>query len=204
MTCVVLSVIPIAGDHMKKLKIIAFSFLLLLPLALSPWATVSAHAQADPFFKGKTVRIVVGFTPGGFYDRWARLLGRYWGKYIPGHPDIIVQNMPGAGSAVTANYVFSVAKADGLTLGMAANTIYMDQLAGRKEVQFDVRKFNWIGTEDKRHMVLYMRADSPYQSIDDIIKAKEPPKCGSTGTVSSDYLLARILEVTMGAKINTV
>ena len=74
---------------------------------------------------------------------------------------MIVQNMPGAGSVVTANYVFSVAKADGLTLGMPANTIYMDQLAGRKEVQFDVRRFNWIGTQDKRHLVFYMRADSP-------------------------------------------
>ena len=188
----------------KRTTIMAMAFSLLVSLAWNLEFIPSLQAQTEPFYKGKTIRIVVGFTPGGFYDRWARLLARYYGKYIPGHPDIIVQNMPGAGSAVTANYVFSVAKADGLTLGMPANTIYMDQLAGRKEVQFDVRKFNWIGTEDKRHMVLYMRADSPYQSIDDIIKAKEPPKCGSTGTVSSDYLLARILEETMGAKINTV
>ena len=179
------------------MKRVVFAFLLFLT-----W-TSNLQAQ-ESFYQGKTVRIVVGFTPGGFYDRWARLLARYLGKYIPGTPDIIVQNMPGAGSVVATNYVFSVAKADGLTLGMPSNTIYMDQIAGRKEVQFDVRKFNWIGTQDKRHMVLYMRADSPYQSIDDIIKAKEPPKCGSTGTVSSDYLLARILEETMGAKINTV
>ena len=179
------------------MKRVVFAFLLFLT-----W-TSNLQAQ-ESFYQGKTVRIVVGFTPGGFYDRWARLLARYLGKYIPGTPDIIVQNMPGAGSVVATNYVFSVAKADGLTLGMPSNTIYMDQIAGRKEVQFDVRKFNWIGTQDKRHMVLYMRADSPYQSIDDIIKDKEPPKCGSTGTVSSDYLLARILEETMGAKINTV
>jgi tripartite-type tricarboxylate transporter receptor subunit TctC len=178
-----------------------FVFVILVSVILF-WSP-RVHSQAT-YYEGKAIRIVVGFTPGGFYDRWARLVARYLGKYIPGNPDIIVQNMPGAGSVVAANYVFSVAKADGLTLGMPSNTLYMDQLAGRKEVQFDVRKFNWIGTEDKRHMVLYIRADAPYQSIDDIINAKEPPKCGSTGTVSSDYLLARILEETMGAKINTV
>src|SRR3990167_4602336 len=135
------------------MKRVVFAFLLFLT-----W-TSNLQAQ-ESFYQGKTVRIVVGFTPGGFYDRWARLLARYLGKYIPGTPDIIVQNMPGAGSVVATNYVFSVAKADGLTLGMPSNTIYMDQIAGRKEVQFDVRKFNWIGTQDKRHMVLYMRADS--------------------------------------------
>jgi tripartite-type tricarboxylate transporter receptor subunit TctC len=179
---------------MKWIALVLFTLLVRSP---------ALHAQA-PSYEGKTIRIVVGFTPGGFYDRWARLLSRYWGKHIPGNPEIIVQNMPGAGSVVATNYVYSVAKPDGLTMGMPSNTIYMDQLVGRKEVQFDVRKLNWIGTQDKRHMVLYMRTDAPYQSLGDVIKAKEPPKCGSTGTVSSDYLLARILEETMGAKFNTV
>lgn len=180
------------------------AFLLSLLLAWSFSSAPALFAQADPFYKGKTVRIVVGFTPGGFYDRWARLVARYLGRHIPGNPEIIVQNMPGAGSAVAANYVYGVAKPDGLTLGMPSNTIYMDQLVGRKEVRFDVRKLNWIGTQDKRHMVLYMRADAPYRSIDDVIQAKEPPKCGSTGTVSTDYLLARILEDTIGAKFQSV
>ncbi|MEK6562109.1 MAG: hypothetical protein AABZ59_02915, partial [Candidatus Binatota bacterium] len=120
----------------KRTTITAMAFSLLVSLVLNLEFIPSLQAQTEPFYKGKTIRIVVGFTPGGFYDRWARLLARYYGKYIPGHPDIIVQNMPGAGSVVAANYVFSVAKADGLTLGMPANTIYMDQLAGRKEVQF--------------------------------------------------------------------
>ncbi len=172
---------------------------LLVVLLLSS----NLHAQA-PFYQGKTVRIVVGFTPGGFYDRWARLLARYMGKYIPGNPDIIVQNMPGAASVIAANHVHAVAKPDGLTTVMPNNNIYMDQLVGRKEVQFDVRKFNWIGTQEKSHMVLYMRADAPYKSVGDIIKAKEPPKCGSTGTAGADYLLAKILEETVGAKINSV
>jgi len=174
-------------------------FALLLVVLLN----ASLQAQ-DSFYQSKTVRIVVGFTPGGFYDRWARLLARHMGKHIPGNPEIIVQNMPGAGSVIAANYVYSVAKPDGLTLGMPSANIYMDQLVGRPEAQFDVRKFNWIGTQDKRHLVFYMRSDAPYKSIGDIIKAKEPPKCGETGTTSSGYLLLRILQEILGAKIHNV
>jgi tripartite-type tricarboxylate transporter receptor subunit TctC len=164
---------------------------------------LSAHAQA-PFFQGKTIRIVVGFTPGGFYDRWARLLARHMPKYIPGNPEIIVQNMPGASSLIAANHVYNVAKPDGLTVLMPSNNIYLDQLVGRGEVKFDVRKFSWIGTQEKNHIILYMRADAPYKSIGDVVKAKEPPKCGSTGTAGADYIVAKVLEETLGAKINTV
>ncbi|HEX2261754.1 MAG TPA: hypothetical protein VHJ56_08960, partial [Candidatus Binatia bacterium] len=76
-------------------------------------AVPAANAQGQPFYQGKTILIVVGFTPGGFYDRWARLLARYMPKYIPGNPEMIVQNMPGASSVIAANYVYNVAKGDG-------------------------------------------------------------------------------------------
>ena len=161
-------------------------------------------AQADPFYKGKTIRIYIGSTAGGFYDRWARLFARYMGKYIPGNPEIIAQNMPGAGSVIAANHVFNVGKPDGLSLVMPLNSVYVDQLAGRKEVQFDLRKFHWIGSPAVESVILYMRADTPYKSIADIIKAKEPPKCGGTGTASSDYILSKILEEMVGAKFNSV
>ena len=161
-------------------------------------------AQADSFYKGKTIRIYIGSTAGGFYDRWARLFARYMGKYIPGNPEIIAQNMPGAGSVIAANHVFNVGKPDGLSLVMPLNSVYVDQLAGRKEVQFDLRKFHWIGSPAVESVILYMRADTPYKSIADIIKAKEPPKCGGTGTASSDYILSKILEEMVGAKFNSV
>jgi len=163
-----------------------------------------ARAQAEPFYKGKTIRIMVGSTPGGFYDRWARLFARYMGKYIPGQPEIIAQNMPGAGSVIATNHVFSVAKPDGLTVVMPLNSVYVDQLVGRQEVQFDLRKFQWIGSPAVESVIMYMRTDTPYKSIAEIIKAKEPPKCGSTGTASSDYILSKVLEETVGAKFNTV
>jgi tripartite-type tricarboxylate transporter receptor subunit TctC len=167
-------------------------------------AVPTANAQAQPFYQGKTIRIVVGFTPGGFYDRWARLLARYMPKYIPGNPEMIVQNMPGASSVIAANYVYNVAKGDGLTLLVPINSLYLDQLVERKEVQFDVRKFEWIGTQEKAPVMLYFRADSPYKTIADIIKASEPPKCGATGTASTGYLLAKLLEENLKAKLNTV
>jgi tripartite-type tricarboxylate transporter receptor subunit TctC len=130
-----------------------FSFLiatLVFSIASAAFHAVpAANAQAQPFYQGKTIRIVVGFTPGGFYDRWARLLARYMPKYIPGNPEMIVQNMPGASSVIAANYVYNVAKGDGLTLLVPINSLYLDQLVERKEVQFDVRKFEWIGTQER-------------------------------------------------------
>lgn len=188
----------------NHLAIIAQVFTLFCLLVLVLGLPAALQAQGEPFYKGKTLRIVVGFTPGGFYDRWARLVARYLGKYIPGNPEIIVQNMAGAGSVVATNYVYGVAKPDGLTLGMPVANIYMDQIIGREEVKFDVQKFLWIGTQDKRHLVFYVRSDTPYKSLEDIIKAKEPPKCGETGTSGSGYLLFKILDEVLGAKINPV
>jgi tripartite-type tricarboxylate transporter receptor subunit TctC len=174
----------------------------VLALGLVLGSAATLFAQNEPFFKGKTIRIVGG--SGGFYESWARLLARYMGKHIPGNPNIIVQNMLGAGSLIAANYVYNVAKPDGLTLGMFLNTIYLDQLVGRKEVQFAIEKFGWIGSPVGEAMMLYIRADTPYKNIADVIKAKEPPKCGATGTASSSYILTMLLEETVGAKFTSV
>jgi tripartite-type tricarboxylate transporter receptor subunit TctC len=82
--------------------------------------------------------------------------------------------------------------------------MYLDQMVGRNEVQYDVRKFQWIGSPEKSEVLLYMRSDAPYKSIEDIRTAKTPPKCGSTGTAGTDYILARLLEETLDAKIESV
>ena len=164
----------------------------------------SAWGQQEPFYQGKTLKVVVGFTSGGFYDRWSRLLARYVPKYLPGNPEMIVQNMPGAGGLIAANHVYGVAKPDGLTIGMTSYGMYLDQMVGRKEVQYDVRQFHWIGSPEKSDVLMYMRSDAPYKSIEDIRNASTPPKCGSTGTAGTDYILARLLEETLGAKIETV
>jgi tripartite-type tricarboxylate transporter receptor subunit TctC len=180
-----------------RLVLSSFAALLLTSQTL-------VQAQQEAFYQGKTIKVFVGFTSGGFYDRWSRLLARYVPNYLPGNPEMIVQNMPGAGGLIAANHVYNVAKSDGLTIGMTSYGMYLDQMVGRKEVQYDVRKFHWIGSPEKSEILLYMRSDAPYKSIEDIRKASTPPKCGSTGTAGTDYILARLLEETLDAKIETV
>ena len=162
------------------------------------------RAQAEPFYRGKTLRFVVGSAPGGFYDVWGRLIARYWGKYIEGNPNVIVQNMAGAASLTAMNYVYGVVKPDGLHVVLPNNSIYIEQLIGRREVKFDLRKFHWLGSASQDSIMFYMRADTPFKSIGDIVKAKTPPSCGGSGTNSSDYIVGKVLELTVGAKFNSV
>ena len=160
-------------------------------------------AQA-PFYQGKTVTFIVGSGPGTAYDIYSRLLAGYIGKYLPGNPSVIVQNMPAAGGLVAANYVYGVAKPDGLTVASINPAHYFNQIQGNKEVKFDWPKFSWIASMDKSEHMLYMRTDAPYKSIQDIRKAAEPPKCGATGTGTSGHYIPRMLEETLGTKFTIV
>ena len=172
-------------------------------LCLLSW-NFDAHAQA-PFYQGKTLTVIVGTPPGNLYDLWARLIVAHMGKHIPGNPDSIVQNMPGAGHVVAANHLFSVAKPDGLTLiGSIIPSLYLNQLVGRKEIQFDWAKFSWIGSPARGPSQMYMRTDAPYKTIEDVRAAKEPPKCGATGTTGPDSYLPKLLQEIVGAKFNIV
>ena len=107
-------------------------------IVLSVWILLlvnfRADAQQTPYFQGKTIRIVTGYPAGDVNDLWPRLIAQYMTKYIAGNPNFVVQNMTGASSMIAANYVYSVAKPDALTLGWIAPTLYFDQLVGRKEV----------------------------------------------------------------------
>ncbi len=176
----------------------------LFSLLWSLWFTSSLQAQAEPFYKGKTVRVVVGTTPGGGVDLWARAIARYWTRHIPGSPEFIVQNMPGAGSMIAANYVYNVAKPDGLTLGLLLPALFFDQMVGRKEVQFDWAKFAWIGSPEETDEMLFMRSDSPYKTLEDIRKATVPPRCGTTGTGATSYYFPKLLEETLGLKFHII
>ena len=152
----------------------------LFALLLLSIGSTSAGAQAD-FYKGKTVRLLIGYSAGGTNDLWARAIARFWGKYIPGNPNFIVQNMPGAATMVAANYIYGVEKGDGLTLGLIAPALFFNQLGGQKEAKFDWAKFAWIGTPEETSEMLSMRSDTPFKTFDDIRQASTPPKCGTTG-----------------------
>jgi tripartite-type tricarboxylate transporter receptor subunit TctC len=163
-----------------------------------------AHAASQEFFQGKTVRLLVGTSAGGAFDDWGRFVAPHLGKHIPGNPDIVVQNMPGAGTVTAANHVYNIAKPDGLTLGLVNPGIYVDQLLGAKEIRFDWPKFSWIGSPERVDQVLFVRADTPYKTLEEIRKAKEPPRCGATGRSGLAYFLPRLTEEALNLKINMV
>jgi tripartite-type tricarboxylate transporter receptor subunit TctC len=165
--------------------------------------STEVNAQT-PYYQGKTISFVVGSGAGTAYDIYARLLGNYIGKYLPGNPTVIMQNMPAAGGIVAANYVYGVAKPDGLTLASINPAHYFNQIQGNKEIKFDWTKFAWIASSDKSEHMLYMRADAPFKTIQDIRNAKEPPKCGATGTGTSGHYIPRLLEETLGTKFTIV
>jgi tripartite-type tricarboxylate transporter receptor subunit TctC len=165
--------------------------------------SATVHAQT-PYYQGKTIRIVTGYPAGDVNDLWPRLIGQHMTKHIPGNPNFIVQNMPGASSMIAANYVYGVAKPDGLTLGWISPTLYFEQLLERKEVQYDWSRYAWVGSPVQSEHHIYMRTDSPYKNVEDIRRAAEPPKCGSGGTTGTGYFFPKLLEETVGARFNIV
>jgi tripartite-type tricarboxylate transporter receptor subunit TctC len=177
-------------------KVIIGLFVLLL------W-TSSLYAQGS-FYQGKTITLVAGTTAGSQYDAHARLIAQHWGKHIPGNPDIIVQNMPGAGSLIAANHLYNVAKPDGLTITSIIPAIYFNQLAGRKEVRFDYSRFNWIGSVDRSDNLIYMRSDTPFKTIYDVRGATTPPKCTATGTGTVGHYTPKLLNETIGTKFDII
>lgn len=173
-------------------------------IASSLWFCPGLQAQGEPYYKGKSVRVLAGFSAGGTFDLWARAIAQHMGKYIAGSPSFVVQNMTGGGSMIAANYIYSVAKPDGLTFGTFTPSLYIEQLMGRKEVQYDWAKFAWIGNPEPTDRIFYMRADSPYRTLEDIRKAAEPPKCGATGVGTFSDYFPKLLEDAIGVKLNTV
>ncbi|HEU4341892.1 MAG TPA: tripartite tricarboxylate transporter substrate binding protein [Candidatus Binatia bacterium] len=179
------------------MKIMIFGLFFLLV-----WSS-SIQAQTA-FYQGKSIRLIVGSPAGSNYDQYGRLIAPYLRKHIPGNPDVIVQNMGGAGSVIAANHVYRVAAPDGLTLVSILPAIYFDQLVGRKEVQFDYTKFAWIGSTDRSNNLLIMRSDTPYKTMHDVRGASQPPKCAATGTGSIAYYMPKLLEETIGTKFDVV
>jgi len=166
------------------------------------WSS-TLHAQA-PFYQGKTIQIIVGTKAGDVYDLYPRLVAEFMPKYIPGNPNIIIQNVAGAAGLIATNQVYNIAKPDGLTLGAIYPALYFEQLAKRPEAKFEWNKFNWIGSTVSSNSLMYIRSDTPYKTIEDIRTASTPPKCGATGVTSTAYYMPKLLEDAVGAKFDVV
>lgn len=165
---------------MKRQNCLFVSFFLCIVLFYP------AKLLAAPYYEGKKIIIVVGYGPGGGYDRLARLFAKHLPKYIPGKPNIIVENMPGAGSIIAANHVYSIAKLDGSTVGTLDRGLPLAQLTKVEGVRYDMLKYSWIGSAAVESTVLVIRTDLPYKTFEDLTKAKEPIALASMGPATAD------------------
>ena len=168
------------------------------------FASVSPALAQSNFYENKTIKLVLGFSPGGISDLWGRALARAMSQTLPGRPNIILQNMPGAGSMTAANFIYSVAKPDGLTIGFVTPGLYFNQLTEMREVQFDWAKFIWIGSPERTVRIMYGRADTPYKTLEDIRHAAEAPRCGATALGTVGHYFPRLIEAVAGVKFNIV
>ena len=169
---------------------------------LAPAASVLAQEQ---FYNGKTIRIVVGFSAGGGFDTYARALARYLGKHIAGNPAIIVDNMAGAGSLISANHVYNVAKPDGLTIGHFIGGLFLGQVLGQKGVEFDARKFEFLGAPTTDHVVCAFTKASGITSVERWAASKVPVKMGGVGPgTSTPDNATRIIKAVTGLPIQLV
>jgi tripartite-type tricarboxylate transporter receptor subunit TctC len=178
--------------------------MILILVALIILSGHSNLAAQTPFYQGKNLTIVVGTKAGDVYDLYPRLFAEYLPKYIPGSPNIIIQNVAGAASLIAANQVYNIGKPDGLTLGAIFPALYFDQLIKRPEVKFDWSKWNWIGSPVTSNHLMYMRTDAPYKTIEDVRKATTAPKCGATGVASTAYYIPKLMEETIGTRFDIV
>lgn len=141
-----------------------------------------AQAQ-EAYFKDKTIRVIVGSAPGGGYDAYARLVSEHLRRHIPGNPQVVVQNMPGAGSLVAMNHIANVAPKDGTVLGAVNAGMTTMPLLKPDQTKFDPRKMQWIGSTLREFHIAVVRANSPVKTIEDAQKI-EIPVAGTGGTTS--------------------
>jgi tripartite-type tricarboxylate transporter receptor subunit TctC len=180
------------------------SALALLTTAIGLVLAGSGSLEAQSFFAGKTIRIVVGLAPGGGFDTYARLVARHLGKHIPGNPTVIVENMTGAGGLISANHLYRVAKPDGLSLAHVPGTLLLGQILGQPGVEFDARKFEYIGATVKEEVVCATTKASGIASVDQLMAAKTPVKIGAVAPGAPTDNTPRILKAALGLPIQVV
>jgi tripartite-type tricarboxylate transporter receptor subunit TctC len=176
------------------------TFLALLIVA--PHDARGASADQD-FYRGKTIRIIVGFSAGGGFDAYARMIGRHMGRHLPGNPTIIVENMGGAGSRLAANSLFR-AKPDGLVIGNFIGSLVLQQILGDKGIEFDARTFEWLGAPVQDESVCALTKASGINSLEDWFAAKKPVKLGGEAPGANDSDIPRILQAALGLPIQLI
>jgi tripartite-type tricarboxylate transporter receptor subunit TctC len=174
----------------------------ILLIALSA-SDQRAHGAA-PYYEGKTIRIIVGTSPGGGYDTYTRLIARHFSNHIPGKPAIIVDNMPGAGGLVSANHLFKVAKPDGLTIGHFVGGQFLQQLLGKPGIEFDALKFEYVGVPAQDNFVFGVSKTTGITDIEQWLASKTAVKFGAIAAGDGSYDIPKVAEVALGLPIQVV
>lgn len=164
-------------------------------------APAAAQTPAE-FYNGKTVHIVVGFGSGGGYDLYGRMLGRYLGKYIPGHPNVVVENMTGAGSVRAANHVYAVAPQDGTYIAAVNQNMPMYQLLGGDGAKFKASGMQWLGSMANSNGLVYTWKASGIATLDDAKKRDVP--LGAAGTSSDSYIYPTLINDLLGTRFKPI
>ena len=161
-----------------------------------------SKSKAEEFYKDRVLTILVGYSAGGVYDVQARILSQHIGRFIPGEPKVIVQNMPGAGSLKAANYLFKLAPQDGTYVGSFANGLITQQLFASEGIQFDARRFKWIGSSMSETNIVYAWHTTDFRTMADV-QAREMIVPG-TGSGANSVTLPRIMNAILGTKFRVV
>jgi tripartite-type tricarboxylate transporter receptor subunit TctC len=176
----------------------------LLTLLLIGLFGLGMPAHAQDFYKGKTFTIVVGFSPAGGFDNYARVLARYLGKYIPGTPTVIVQNMPGAGSLTSVRYLDATAPTDGTVMTIFNPGLVTQSLVQPDRVDLDFRKYSWVGVVTPDFRVCYGYGDNGIKSWDQLMHGGKQFIIGSTGKGSANYINGAMLRIIFHAPVKQV
>ena len=166
--------------------------------------TGTSNGNAEDFYHGKSIRFVLGFSPGGGFDAYTRAIARHIGKHIPGNPSAVVENMTGAGSLVAANFLYNQTKPDGLTIGHFHGGLILGQVLERPGISFDARKFKWIGAPARLEAVCAFSKRSGISNIETWTAAKMPPKMGATAPGSQTYDMPMILNAAASLPVQVV
>jgi tripartite-type tricarboxylate transporter receptor subunit TctC len=164
----------------------------------------AAHPATHEFYKGKTLRIIVGSSAGGGFDTYTRVIARHIGKHLTGNPAVIVQNMPGAGQLIAANHVYKVAKPDGLTMGNFIGGLLLRQVLGQPGIEFDALKFEYVGVPLKDTWICTLTKASGITSMEKWLGSKTPVKLGGTGPGANTDDVPAILKAALGLPIQLV
>jgi tripartite-type tricarboxylate transporter receptor subunit TctC len=177
--------------------------LIAILLVSLPNGTYAASPDQD-FYRGKTIRIIVGFSAGGGFDQYARIISRHMPRHIPGNPTMIVDNMGGAGSRLAANYLYKASAPDGLTIGNFIGSLLLQQILGDQGIEFDGRRFEWLGAPVQDENVCALTKASGVTSLDQWFAAKKPVKLGGEAPGANDSDVPRMLQATLKLPIQLI